>query len=402
MQSRISVDEAARLIHERARPLEPVAYPLLEALGLVLAEAPLGDVDMPPFDKSAVDGVALRSDDAVQGAQLSVVDELLAGSVPMRSVMPGEAIRIMTGAPVPPGADAVVKVEHLSESAPGAKIELLRGAAAGDNICRRGEDVAAGSELLPCGTRVEPHHVGLLAGQGCVRLVCYRRPRVAVLATGSELVPANTKPGPGQIRNSNSISTVAAVLSTGALGHDLGLAVDDEQLLRAAVRRALTQDVVLLSGGVSAGVRDLVPDALAAEGVEPVFHHVTMQPGRPVLYGVKHATHVFGLPGNPVSAFVCFEVLVRPLLRRLMGAEPAEPRRCRARWAGRSLDAGGRTRFVGISLHETDRGLEARAVESRGSADLMGLARSKALAVIHPQCKLEVGQDVEVLPLDQS
>lgn len=404
MKKPLGFDHALKIISETTSPLPDRAYPLLEARGLVLSESLEAVSDMPSFDKSAVDGFAVRRTDVIKGHCLDVIEDVFAGDVASRQVASGEAVRIMTGAPVPAGADTVVMVETVRERPSETnrpQIEFMEEAPPGSNICHRGEDIAVGDELLSAKTCVKPEHIGILAGQGYVTLVCHRRPQVAALATGSELVPANQTPGEGQIRNSNSIALMSAVENLGAIGHDLGIALDQEATLREAIRRALTQDVVILSGGVSAGQRDLVPWALQEEGVEILFHHVAIKPGRPVLYGVRDATHVFGLPGNPVAAFVCFWMLVRPLLFQLMGRDPFESRPISAVWKGPNMTAFPLRRFIGVGWNETSNGAEVTPVPTRGSADLNSLARSEAFAVIAEDRVISPGSSVEVVRLQE-
>ena len=392
----ITVDEAIERILSEVAAVAPLRSALMEAIGLVLAEAPVAELDMPPFDKAAVDGYAVVASDAVAGRSFKIVGEVMAGGQAHGIVSSGQGIRIMTGAPVPPSADTVIMLE--TTCAGDDCVEVLRGTPVSRNVCRQGEDVQAGQPMLDAGTVIGPQHIGLLAGQGCTRLRCHRRPTIAILATGDEIVPPEATPTAGQIRNANNAMLVALARSAGGAASDLGIAADNAEALSAHIARGLESDVLLCSGGVSAGALDLVPDTARALGVECVFHHVALQPGRPVFYGRRGTTHFFGLPGNPVASAVCFKVLVEPLLRRLAGHRAPLQRTVRATFEGTFKRTDDRTRYVGVELVETDGRWTARGVPTHGPADLSALARSTGLAVLgHNQGPFEGGEDVAVL-----
>ena len=394
----ISLEGAVQRVLDGVVATAAATHPLAEATGLVLAEAVVADVDMPPFDKAAVDGYAVKACDAVAGASFDVLETVMAGATPTAAVAPGQAVRVMTGAPVPASAETVIMLE--TTRAAGERIEVLRDTPAGRNVCRRGEDMLAGTPLLPAGTIIQPQHVGLLAGQGAVELVCHRRPTIAVLATGDEIVPPEASPGAGQIRNANNAMLVA--LARQAAGHavDLGIAADTAAALRTHIVRGLESDVLLCSGGVSAGALDLVPQVLAACGVCEVFHHVAMQPGRPVFYGRTDTGHVFGLPGNPVAAFVCFKTLVEPLLRTLRGLGTPIPPAHAATFEGSMKRTDDRARYVGVELLDTEAGPVARRIATHGPADLAALSRATGLAILPPQTgPYQGGESVQVIPL---
>jgi molybdopterin molybdotransferase len=324
----LSVDEALRhvLAHAAVLPARPAT--LAEAWGCVLAEDVVSDIDSPPHDKSVVDGYAVRSADlATDEAELVVVDELTAGMVPRKAVGPGQAVRLMTGVPIPPGADAVVMVEKTrgGENV-GSRVSIRAGPVRpGQNIMRRGASLQRGQRVLTAGTRLRAIECGLLAEVGYASVSVVRRPRVAVLATGNELVPHTQLPGPAQIRNSNGPLLTALIQEAGAIPASSAMAPDEPAALRAAMAEGLSQDVLLISGGVSAGVLDLVPATLTELGVQPVFHKVNVKPGKPLWFGVwqpremSHRCLVFGLPGNPVSTLVSFLLFVRPALAALAG-----------------------------------------------------------------------------------
>jgi molybdopterin molybdotransferase len=287
-----------------------------QALGRVLAEGILSDMDMPPFNKSAMDGYACRREDL--GHSLTVIEEVPAGHFPTKPIRPRQCSKIMTGAPVPEGANCVIMVEETEHTTPQAI--RFTGQDTEDYICRRGEDLRTGDCMLRAGDRIGPAHVAILASVGCVTPCVSRQARVGVIATGSELVEPEARPLPAQIRNSNSYQICAQITQVGALPRYYGIVDDCVDALRQVIARAKAEnDLILLSGGVSMGDFDLVPDALKDNGFEFLFDSVAMQPGRPTIFGHSDTTFCFGLPGNPVSTFVVFEILVKPFLFQLMG-----------------------------------------------------------------------------------
>ena len=407
----LTVDEALELVGRHVRPsLAARQTALADLLGLRLAESVASADDSPPFDKSMVDGFALRADDAAES--LKILELVVAGEVPRRTVEPGTAVRVMTGAPIPEGADAVVKWEdcELADEQT-VRHPAWRGQSRlkpGDCIVRRGSSFTAGQTLLAPGKRVTPLEIALLAEIGRATVAAVPRPTVGVLPTGDELVDASAAPGPGQIRNSNGPMLLAAVAAAGATPRDLGVARDDEADLRAKIAAGLACDVLLVSGGVSAGVRDLVPGILAELGVAQIFHKVSVKPGKPIWFGARvssqRRTLVFGLPGNPVSTFVTFKLFVEPALAALAGApfvplstsrailsQPTKHRGERptyhpCRWAG------------GAAAPHVEPLVEP--LDWRGSADLAALTRADCLAVLPAgDYHLDRGAEVAVLPL---
>ncbi len=299
-------------------PVRSVA--LRECLGLVLAEPVVAPHDLPPFANSAMDGYAIRVDDvAVTPVELEVLEDVPAGSVPTMSVAPGTAIKIMTGAPLPAGAEAVVRVEDTQQS--GSRVTILAGVAAGTAVRPAGGDIAAGTEVLRPGERLGPAHLGVLASLGVAWPTVRRRPTVAVLSTGDEIVPPETKQlGPGKIRDANRFVLRGLLEELGAIVIDHGIVGDDAGALNQVLgHAAMTSDVVLTSGGVSMGDYDLVKEELQKLGTVD-FWKVAMQPAKPFAFGTVGDTPLFGLPGNPVSVFVAFEQFVRPALLHMMGA----------------------------------------------------------------------------------
>ncbi len=322
MSGLLTFTDAQSLVLERVRPLaaEPVA--LREALGRVTAAAVSARVDLPPFPSSAMDGFAIRSAD-VPG-RLTIVGRAAAGSPAERRLEVGEAIEISTGGVVPEGADAVVPIEYVVSD--DNEIEVEQAVRPGAHVRPRGGDVAAGDDVVPGGTRVGPAQLGALAAAGVFELSCARRPRVAVLATGSELVEPGAPLSPGQIYESNGLMLAGALAATGADIETVPPVADDELAHREALGRGLAADVLVTSGGVSVGPHDLVRRIEAELGVEEVFWRVAIKPGKPVSFGVRGETLVFGLPGNPVSSLVGCELFVKPALRALQGLAEALPR----------------------------------------------------------------------------
>lgn len=394
----LTVSEAIAEIAAHVTRLRVTRVPLSDALGLVLADDVDCDLDSPPFDKALMDGFAVRIADLVDGrATLRVIDEVMAGQVPRRPVGPGQAIGIMTGAPLPEGADAVVPIEHTHRE-PGTTtkseivIESAR-LAPGKNILKRGESTRKGDRVLSAGRQLRAQEIGALAELGRAEIAVFGRPSVAVLSTGDELVPVGSVPGPGQIRNSNEAMLTAQLRQIGAVPHPLGVARDDPSDLREKINRGLACDVLLLSGGVSAGKLDLVPSVLAEAGVRQVFHKVRVKPGQPVWFGVLEAAaagrrdsaaascHVFGLPGNPVSSMVCCELFVRTAIRRLMGIEPAAADPLRGRLTRDHFNSGNRPTYHPARWEWGESGAVVEPVKWVGSADLSVTVEANAMVV---------------------
>ena len=319
----IEVDEALRIVLAHARPL--AAGPAVPTLGRVLAEDVAADLDSPPFAKALMDGYAVRSTDLRDGhGSFAVVGEVAAGSLPTLAVTPGTATRIFTGAKLPAGADAVVKQELAVTSADGRVTLTDPSAKPGRNVMERGREMRAGEVVLSAGTVLTPAALGVCATLGRAAVLMIPAANVAIVTTGDELVGAGVTPAGAQIRDSNGPMLAGLVQRAGATPRRLGPARDDEAALTAMLRDALaTAEVVLVVGGVSVGAFDLVPQVLASLGVTAHFHKVRMKPGKPLLFGTQGDKLVFGLPGNPVSAFVGFELFVRPALRALAGLPPA-------------------------------------------------------------------------------
>lgn len=386
----LTVADAVDRVLRTIAPLPVRELPLDECWGLHLAADVVSDLDSPPFDKALMDGYAARTTDVASGkATLAVVEHITAGRSPQRQLAPGEATQIMTGAPLPAGADAVVRIEdtHLE----GNTVTIRTGAVtAGQNIARRGTALRVGERVLAAGQPLTASRIAVLAELGRARLLVLPRPRIAVLATGDELVPVAQTPGPGQIRNSNEPMLVAQIRAAGGTPIPLGIARDTREHLSGKIQQGLQADVLVLSGGVSAGKLDLVPSELAAAGVHEVFHKVDMKPGKPVWFGAWNRPGggppcaVFGLPGNPVSSMVCFELFVRTALRRLMGTEPAAPQPFAARMHSPFVARNDRPTYHPADVSWTAAGWEARMVNWHGSFDLRATVDANGMVFFPP------------------
>lgn len=312
----IPFEEALQIVQNNAITLGAKKVKMVEALNRVLAEDVISDIDMPPFDKSAMDGYACIKSDVMN--PMEVIEEIAAGTIPIKRIEKGQCSRIMTGAIVPDGADIVLMKEFAVISASG-KI-ICSKEPSNSNICYKGEDIKKGGIILRKGTVLHPQHIALLASVGCINPLVYQIPSVAVISTGNELVEPSQIPGTSQIRNSNSYQILTQVMQMGLLPDYLGIAADNELALENILTEAFSKyTVILISGGVSVGDYDFVPKVLTKLGVDIKFHGILAKPGKHLLFGTKKDKYIFGLPGNPVSSFVQFEVLVKPLLNALMG-----------------------------------------------------------------------------------
>ncbi len=323
MADLLTIEEAQRLILERARPLRAETVRLEDADGRVLAETARAAVDLPPFRSSAMDGFALRSQDTP--GELPVVARIAAGIPAGRGLSAGEAMGIATGGLVPDGADAVIPIEYVVEHDNG-RVEVRERVDPGANIRPRGGDLRAGDTVVEPGQRLGPAQLGALAAAGVAEITCSPRPRASVLTTGTELRPPGEPLGPGEVYEANGLILAAQLRSAGAEVERLAAVADEEAAHREVIARGLESDVLVTSGGVSVGPHDLVRRVEAALGVEEVFWRVAVKPGKPISFGVRGPTLVFGLPGNPVSALVGFELFVRPAVLALQGHATPLPR----------------------------------------------------------------------------
>jgi len=438
----VCFEEARHLVEHHAvgvRPGDVETVDLLTGLGRVLAEGIVADRDFPPFDRAARDGYAVRAADVAEvPARLEVVGEVKAGDWPepgVCSVGRGQAVGIMTGAPLPAGADAVVMVEHTSladqlsdqlASQPERKlvpklVEVRRSVSAGENFVPRGAEARAGQLLLDRGLRLDHAGIAIAASVGKSRVLVFRKPRVAVVSTGDEVVEIDAAPGPAQIRNSNSYSLAAQVQNAGGEAVRLAIAPDEPRRLRALIEEGLGCDLLLLTGGVSMGKYDLVEQVLGELNAEFYFTGVEIQPGRPVVFGscgadtpvrldgassartqtgvsAPHGKYFFGLPGNPVSTMVTFELFARPMIEALAGMTPQPLIFLRARLKSEIRTKTGLRRFLPAVLSGEFENAEVELARWQGSGDIAALARANCYVVIPPEReRIEAGEWVSLL-----
>jgi molybdopterin molybdotransferase len=396
----LSVEEALARILATVYVLEPERVSLLEASGRVLAEPVTADRDIPPLTNSAMDGYAVRGADVARvPSRLRVVGEVAAGYVSAVPVEPGTAVRTMTGAPVPDGADTVVCFEDTRPD--GDWVEILAVYAPGKNVRPAGEDVRTGQAVLQCGQVLRPQEIGMLAAVGRTAVPVVRRPRVTILATGDEVVPPGQAPGPGQIRDANSYTVAAQVQRYGGIPLLLGVARDQEALVRRGVQEALAQgaDLIITSGGVSVGDFDLVKQVLAAEG-EMYFWSLNMKPGRPLAFGLIDGVPLLGLPGNPVAAMISSELFGRPALLKMQGFTDWSRPTVQARLTQPVARKDGRRHYLRVRLQETGTGYAATLTGDQGSGILKSLVEADGLAIIPETVDhLPAGAEVAVLLL---
>jgi molybdopterin molybdotransferase len=416
----INVEEALERILSYVHVLEPEEKPLLDALGQVLAEDIVASYDVPPLDNTAMDGYAVRAVDT-DGAspenpvRLRVLGELAAGHLYEGTVAPGTALRIMTGAPIPAGADAVVPFEETDEPSgrdfgsfakPVESVAIFRAVAKGDNVRHAGEDVRNGATVLTKGMTLRPAHIGALANLGCVTVCVIRRPVVAVLSTGDELVPLGEPLPPGKIHDSNSYSVAALVQQCGGIPKPLGIARDSVEELTAKIHSGLDADMLLTSAGVSRGDYDVVKDVLAQEG-EIAFWTVRMKPGKPLAFGTfpsgdRQVPHI-GFPGNPVSSMISFELFARPAIFKMMGRSGWERPTLRAAVEERIVNRDGRRIFARAVVRESEGRYYASLTGPQGSGILTSMVVANALAIVPEDVAVvEPGEEVTVMMLNWS
>lgn len=402
----LPVSAAQRCVLEEVGTLGVETVRLEQSLGRVLAEDIRANRDLPPYDVSAMDGFAVRSADLADGSvELVVVEDIKAGDMPTKAVQAGQCARIMTGAPVPQGADAVVRVED-SETLSDGRVRFIKAAPSGMDIRLRGEGMRNGEVVLAAGTEITPGVIGVLATVKCAQFRVYRRPRVAILSTGNELEGMDEPVDPDKIPDANSYALMAQVQALGVEPVLLGIARDDPAELERYLRRGLEYDVLLVSGGTSVGVHDYVRPTVEALGVQMKFWRVAMKPGHPLAFGVLQradgaVSMVFGLPGNPVSSMVCFEEFVVPALRRIMGHAQLHRRTVSARLAHPVRMRPGRTEFVRVVLSRDAQGYVATSTGNQSSGALLSMARADGLLIAPSDSKgLAAGETVTVQLLD--
>jgi len=393
----LSVEEAQREILGRVRVLPSERVDVLAALGRVLAEPIRSTRRIPPWPNSSMDGYAVRAADVRPSATLRVVGRVVAGSLPTRAVGAGEAVRIFTGAPLPGGADAVIPQEDVD--AHDGVIALRSAVEPGAYVRPAGEDVREGDLVLEPGRAIGAAEIGLLAALGRTQVAVGRRPRVAVLSTGNELADLGTEPTPAQIQNSNTYSLMAQVMETGGFPLNLGVVPDRLDAIAERIARGAEADVLVSSAGVSVGELDLVREALVNAGAELHLWKVDMRPGKPITFGSLGGKPVFGLPGNPVSAMVTFELFVRPMLLAMQGRRGTGRLTVRATALAPIVNRGSRRGYLRVVLEARDGRWGARLTGEQGSGILRSMVSADGLAVVRGNSAVAVGEDVEVIVL---
>ena len=367
-----------------------------DALGLVSIQEVKTDRAYPPFDRSTRDGYAVRAIEVAPGTELQCAGEIKAGDVVTGALAVGTCVQIMTGAAVPPGADAVVMIEHTRRN--GEFIRFERAAQAGQNVVPRGSEARAGETILKAGARLGFAELALAAQAGTAQLQCAKRPRIAILSTGDEVVPIDQEPGEFQIRNSNSVSLAAQVRIAGGEPVALGNAADRIEDLGEKIERGLKEDALVLSGGVSMGKYDLVESVLKALGAEFFFDAVAIRPGKPAVFAICKGKPVFGLPGNPVSTMVTFELFVAPAIDLLNGAEARPLPLVEARLAEALNERPGLTHFLPSRIEWHGAAPEVKALRWQGSGDIAALAGANCFLVVPAEReKIATGEQVLVL-----
>lgn len=396
----LSFDQAFETVQKHCRSLNPAgreSVSLPESLGRVLADPIVADRDFPPFPRATRDGYALCAADVkTVPATLHVIGQIKAGGSFDQTLAHGQAVEIMTGAATPQGADAVVMVEYTRCN--GSEVEVLRSVAPGENIVAQGSEAKAGSEMLGSGTRLAASQIAVAAAVGASTVAVYRRPEVAILATGDELVDLCANPAPHQIRNSNTYSLAAQVTASGAEPLRLSVAPDDPVALRRLIEKGLSARLLLLSGGISMGKFDLVEQVLSDLGAKFFFTGVQIQPGKPVVFGEARSVPFFGLPGNPVSTMVTFDLFVRPLIQALGGGLAVRLPAAQARLAKEIRTKTGLTRFLPALLRGGLFDPEVEIVPWQGSGDVSAAARANCYAVVPPDREfIGAGETISVL-----
>ena len=403
----LSVSEARQRILAFFSPVEEVSLPIDRAAGSVLVADVTAATDLPLFDNSSMDGFALCAADSGPNRTLKVVADIRAGDSSQASLRPGQAARISTGAPLPPEADAVVMVEDtdFNDRRPGApapqSVVLRKTVQAGDNVRRRGDDLHAGDKVLQAGVRLRAQEIGLLALLGVAEVKVHRSPRLALLSCGDELLPVEAPLTPGKIHDANS-SILAALASTAGVEIlRLGVAADNETDVRSRLDKAVAgkADLIVSSAGISVGAFDYIKSVVESDG-ELDFWRVNMRPGKPLAFGKYHGIPFFGLPGNPVSAFVGFEVFVRPALEKLSGLEVRPRLRQKAQLA-EAIESDGRESYLRAIVSEENGQQIARLTGHQGSGNIFSLVRANALLILPSGVKcLPANSEIELWPLE--
>ena len=394
----ISVDEALKIVLRKGKKLPSKKVKLENAPGLCLAEGIKSDLNMPPFNRSAMDGYAVITKDIIPPVELGVIESIRAGYNPKKKVGRGQASKIMTGAVVPAGADAVIKVEETKPLDNDKRVLILKKTKKGANIAKKGEDIRVGKMVLSKGTRIRPQEVGILASVGASQVKVHSTPSVGIISTGDELVAITRKPKPWQIRNSNSYSFAAQARQ---IVHDveiLGKVNDNKSEIRKLIQKGLKKDILILSGGVSMGEYDLVGGVLLDLGVKIFFEKVALRPGKPTVFGMKGDKLIFALPGNPVSTFVTFELFVKPCIKKMMGYVSYEHPILHAELEKDIKIKKKRREYRPAFLRQEDSGWKVSLIDWHGSGDLFSMTRANCLLIIRESVdKLNAGDTVEIL-----
>ncbi|MHC4324489.1 MAG: molybdopterin molybdotransferase MoeA [Planctomycetota bacterium] len=385
-------DQALRIVLGSSRQLGSERVDLFAAANRILAEDVTSDVDMPPFNKSAMDGYACRRSDLTN--ELSIIENIPAGCMPSKTIEANQCAKIMTGGVVPQGADCVVMFEQTEQ--PTAKTLRFIGEQTSDNICLKAEDVRIGQMVLRKGTWIRPQHIATLAAVGCGSVRVSRQPEVGVISTGDELVTPDENPGPCQIRETNGHQISAQVGQTGAIVSNYGIVADRKVDIDRMLRKAMAEnDVVILSGGVSTGDYDYVPEIMKQIGFNVLFQKVALKPGRPTVFGLSKDTYCFGLPGNPVASFVVFELLVKPFLYKMMGHDYLSACACVPLAIDITRKKTERQSWIPVVISDD---LEAKPVTYHGTANITALCDADGLISIDKGvAELEKGTIVKVM-----
>ncbi len=400
----IKVEEAEKIILEKVKPVGTERVNLDASLGRVLSQDVVATFDLRPFDHSAMDGYAVRSSDTEGASEsapriLEVIEDVPAGHMPKKELSTGEAIRIMTGAPIPKGADAVIVIEKTEKEE--RKVRILVGVEKGDNIRLKGEDVGRGELAIPKGKLIRPAEIGMLAALNVGEVSVSRRPRVAVLSTGDELVDVGETPGEGKVFNSNGSSIAAEVCKYGGLPINLGIAHDDKKEIAEKIEKGLSCDALVISGGVSVGDYDFVKVVLNEMGMETWFWKVAMKPGKPLLFGTVKGIPVFGLPGNPVSSMVSFELFVSRAIMKMTGRSNLSRPILKGFLEDKIKKKDERRHFIRAIAEVRDGRYFVRSTGPQGSGVLRSMVLANALIIV-PEKTREVkkGEEVDFILLD--
>jgi len=406
----ISVEAALEIILSEIKPLGMERVNILSAMGRVLGEDIVADTNNPPWDNSAMDGYAVRAADTKEASKdqpvtLQIIEDLPAGYVAKKSVKRGQTIRIMTGAPMPNGADAVIMVEETARPEARGKrqeVKVFKEAKVGDNVRKAGEDFKKGDIVLRKGMTIRPPEIGMLAAVGKPNVYVYQQPNVAVLSTGDELIEIEEAPMNGKIRNSNSYAIAAQIKACGATPIQLGIARDTKKDLKEKLEFGLTADCIVSSGGVSVGDFDFVKDVLKQMGSEMRFWKVAMKPGKPLAFGVIANKPAFGLPGNPISSMVAFEQFARPAILKMMGKKDIFKRAFDALLTKPVKKKAGRMHFVRAALEQKHGQFYVTPLEGQGSGILSSMVKANCLIILSEDAKdVEKDSKVKVQPMDE-